>query len=526
MKSQEIEFYIPTNVDVKEILKKEKKSVTYLQKQVDKYHWFLNALYLRSILNKKNDLGDFIPMNSQYMNKILGSRYSEDVKRYLLKHGIIETDRDSTIGIKSYGYRLTSAYQVRHYRILADSNTVFIQKLKASKVKAVSSMDDVTRYTYFHLNNLGIYRADAEQYVEQWYQQNYLVMNPKLLKRLKKKNQKRRRAESKAAKKGIVTQYPPFTYYEMLDIMRDNYLYQIRAIDEMLWLPVRDGKGRRIHTCLTNMWKELRQFLYLKTAHDTQIVSIDCSNSQPFTLVKIILEYFKGSNEMPDDVHHYIDLVRTGKLYYFMCQELGITDPEDIASFKTEMFSKVFYCETEKSLYTPEATTFLRFFPTVYQIIIAEKKYTDKLLIVRKDIYKQLSIEMQRVETKAVVDGVLTHLMNKYGGMVWANSIHDAMLIPSDYEAEVRGLMLQYYTTVVGITPHLKHAENVNVVKVAPANASMDELPDTTPLDELRQHFDAWFNSASYQDSIAPKQPEIDYRVSERKASIKRGIVW
>src|SRR5690606_33468061 len=126
--------------------------------------------------------------------------------------------------------------------------------------------------------------------------QNYLVQNPTLVKKLNKDNKRRKREEAKARKKGQVVKSFEKTYYQMLDDMRDSYLYQIRAIDEKLWLPIRDDKGRRVHTYLSNAWSDLRQFLYLKNRPDVQLMSLDCSNSQPYTLVKILLEYFKDED--------------------------------------------------------------------------------------------------------------------------------------------------------------------------------------------------------------------------------------
>jgi hypothetical protein len=520
LNTNEIEFYIPYTLDIREILKKEKKKSNYINCQIDKYHWFINSLYLRSTIDKRYIAGDFIPMNHKLMEKILGCRYIKDIKKILSKHGVIEDDDDFIPGEKSIGYRLSPAYQVKHYKVLYDSSSTFINSLRQQIPRRVAKMDDITRYTYYQLNEVGIYREAAEQYVENWYNKNYLVQNPKLVKKLNKDNKRRNREEAKARKKGQVVKSFQLTYYQMLENMRDSYLYQIRAVDEKLWLPIRDDKGRRIHTYLSNMWSDLRQFIFLKNRPDTQLVSLDCSNSQPYTLVNILLEYFGGedlySGEFEDTVL-YINLVTTGKLYSFMCNELGITDPDIIADFKIDMFSRIFYCENHKGYHSKEAKAFRKFFPTVYQIVMQEKK----------QYFKQLSIKMQRVESEAILDIALTNLKNKYGTAVWFGSIHDSVLCEKGYEDEVHQLMLNAYNQVVGFTPHIKKAEDVNKVQVEQVAAKVNaELPDTTSIAELQQRFEAEFASKVYKDSIAPKKPKIDYKIRKGREAVGRGIEW
>jgi hypothetical protein len=452
---KDLEFYIPHNLNMRKILLQEGAGPRYIDCQIDKYHWFLHSLYIRSILNKKYFVGDFIPMNRRYMEGILGSDYVTDIIHTLTDHGIIECDDIYDYNVKSLGYRLTEKYMVRHVAILEDSKTTFIKNLINLEAKLVMKMDAITRYTYNQLQNIGIYREAAEAWVEEWYQKNIQVTCPVLMLKLDKQNKKRQRAERKARDIGKDHSYPALNYNQMLDIMKDAYLYQIKCIDEKLWLPKRDNKGRRIHSYIANMLKLLRQFLYLKNSPSTQLVALDCSNSQPYTLVKILLEYFKGQ-EIPADVQDYISKVCTGNLYHFMCDALGIIQQEQRDEFKTSMFSKVFYCPNEKSFHTPEAQKFILYFSRVYQVVMHEKKYN----------YKKLSIEMQRVETAAVIDGALTFLANKYGDDVFFASIHDSIVCPVEYQDEVREVMLKYYTKVVGVAPHIKKSEKINKVMV------------------------------------------------------------
>lgn len=435
-----IEFYVPyTLVSKIRVLLEQNKRPQYVLNQLDKYYYFLSCLYIQSILNKKYEQGDYISMNTTVMEKLMGVRYVMDIKHFFEEHNIIQTDNHYIEGEKSIGYRLNPEYQVTHRVVLPDDyQSTFIQKLINQNAATIANMDAITRYTYFQLNELSIDRVSAERYVQVWYNKNILFPSNKLV----KKHQYMVKEHGTG-----------FTFEKMMNQMMESYMFQIKAIDERLWLPTRDRKGRRIHSFISVLWKELRQFLFLKDKPSTQLIALDCSNSQPYTLVKILLEYFDGC-ELTDDVQHYIDLVCSGELYTFMCNELGITDAEEIASFKTDMFSKVMYCPNYISFYTDESKIFRKHFPTVYQIIMHEKKYK----------YQQLSIEMQRVETSAVLDGTLTYFMQKYQDKAFFASIHDSIVCEPEYEDEVREMMLHYYTAVVGRTPHIKAGEKLNRV--------------------------------------------------------------
>lgn len=472
---KELEFNIPSNLDIRRLLQDTGKGIRYIDCNIDKFHWFLDCLFVRSTLEKNYTLGDFIPMNTTIMEDILGVRYVQDIKRLLIETtNVIETDstdgfdgkKDMRIGKKSIGYRLTSEYQVKHIRVLQDSESTFIKTLRLVKDGEVFSMDKVTRTSLFHLNDIGIYYEAAVAYVEYWYQLKTETPDLDLMKKLKKQNRRRLIIENRIKRSGKNLSSQVLTYPQMLELMKDAYLYQINAVNERLWIPKRDDKGRRIHTFLTNLWKELRQFLYYMPDPSLQIVGLDCSNSQPYTLVKIILDYFSDSDELPADAQLYISLVTKGELYKYLWTDMG-RDLNDSAfiDFKTDLFSYVYYSENHKGFHSEEAKAFYRLFPTVYQIIMYEKKYD----------FDQLSIEMQKVETKAVVDGALTFLFNKYEDKVFFASIHDSILCPKDYEEEVREVMLYFYTETVGVTPHIKPAANINQIKEATAIQTTQE---------------------------------------------------
>jgi hypothetical protein len=465
----DLEFNIPKGLCVRWILQQAGKTHRYIENNIDKYHDFLNTLFTLSTLDKRYKQNDFKPLCNILLRNKYGKRYWDDIKNIFGSErgaGVIETDFVPTVdgrknilkGRQSIGYRLTAMYQGKHVKVLQDSETTFIRKLRREKAGITYKMDDVTRQSYFHLNDLGIYNEAAKQFVEVWYQQNLHTPHTVLLEKLVKFNKKSRMTANRLKKAGKMVSVKIQTYEEMLDETKEAYIYQIKAVDEKLWPPVRDNKGRRIHSYIAVMWRELRQFLYYIPNPCLQLVSLDCSNSQPYTLVKIIFDYYKETNNIPDDVRLYIKLVTNGELYRLLWVEMGKKlDDAGFCSFKVDLFALVFYSKNNKGFDTNEAKTFRAYFPNVYEIIMQEKRYK----------YEQLAIEMQRVETKAVIDGALSHLFDFYGNKVPFYSIHDAIICPVAYAGEVREVMLHFYTETVGIAPHIKPAENFNnVIKV------------------------------------------------------------
>src|SRR5690606_30758131 len=184
-------------------------------------------------------------------------------------------------------------------------------------------------------------------------------------------------------------------------------------------------------------------FLFLDQNPDVELVSLDVSNSQPFVLIKVVIDYLNAHGYQVDvTTQHYIDLVSEGKFYKYMKSVLGIEEGDK--DFKGRMFGSIFYDEHENCLRTLEWNIFNKNFPLV-ALAIEEKK---------KDGYEKLSLEMQSIEAQINVDGVLRDLFHKYPDTFFSH-IHDSILFLAGFETEVKALMEYHYNRVVGYIPNI-----------------------------------------------------------------------
>ena len=168
--------------------------------------------------------------------------------------------------------------------------------------------------------------------------------------------------------------------------------------------------------------------------------------------MKILRDQFPDG-VVPSDVEKYIGLVSSGTFYKYLTDILNVPK-QDIPDFKINLFAKVFYSENHKGFFTTEAQVFMQEFPTVYQIIQQEKQ----------QYYNSLAIAMQRVESKAVIDGVMTELMHRHKDQHFFSSIHDSVLCKEQFIEEVKELLEKHIEAVVGVKPHIKPAECFNLL--------------------------------------------------------------
>ena len=142
--------------------------------------------------------------------------------------------------------------------------------------------------------------------------------------------------------------------------------------------------------------------------------------------MKLLKEFFAGQ-ELPRDVHHYIELTSTGKFYDYITP---FVDPKCVSrtEFKGSFFACIFFCKiahTEKSkkaqrfaegadIVDETTREVIRYegFPNVLRAI---QHYKSSL-----GSYEQLAIRMQRDEAALMLGVVLKEL---YKRGIWATTI-------------------------------------------------------------------------------------------------------
>ena len=227
-----------------------------------------------------------------------------------------------------------------------------------------------------------------------------------------------------------------------------------------------DASGR-IYTCLTNLDRELKQYLNID-------FMLDCRNSHPLLFNYFIFNYYnispfiayktticlkslfipntslhnvgkilnnqlKDNNldfcRFADDELYYIYLTSRGELW----DDIAAKHPEMTRSeVKVRMFQEVFYSNTPYAYHWKEyAVEFKKQFPSVYKLIGEWKKarqtqsvkaYMDEHHLFTAKPTSSLSLAMMNLEAQ-----IFTEILKRLYKKRWnAVHIHDCIVIPKD----------------------------------------------------------------------------------------------
>lgn len=235
--------------------------------------------------------------------------------------------------------------------------------------------------------------------------------------------------------------------------------------DGILRWCARDAFGKRLHTHLGNMPKELRPFLRLKGQPDTKLVMADISASQPYFLSLLfykpdLLELVPEFNPIHHKLLQHCDVPDT-RLFYedcaagefyskaFLMMGEGDRVIKDIApdrkkAMKEKLFRHIFYASTgnhfkNEQLREERHRTEIRFglvYPCVLHTLRALKKTKKDVLPFvyeltkkgkkRGKMYATTNMLAQRFESRIVLD-YISRLLFSEGIHVF--TIHDAWIL-------------------------------------------------------------------------------------------------
>jgi hypothetical protein len=385
------------------------------EKHSDKLYFLLTLIYYGIIFDKRNEKDSFVQLNSSYLKIIIGGRYKTYLQ-HLIDLGIIESDNQYIVNVKFKGYRLTEKYRFVKSKQVEISNLRILKNI--SRYKALRKKQIVLpqhKYIYQCLEKVKIEHEQAKYFIES------NITN--------------------------VDEY--FSYNASIDL--------IKAED---WFFVPDSTAGRVHNNITNLPKNLRQFLRYE---NRALIEIDIANSQPFLFNILIYRYLSqysdslsnsGSNIILSYVHPnytkypdielYKELTSKGMFYEYLMDKLGITENRD--SFKIRFFKKIFYSRENDNYVTAERKAFKGLFPKVAEIISHYKK----------DGYKQLAIQLQRVEAAIMINKIVPLLAKQ---KIYVLTIHDSFLTTNENIAVVEKIILAEFKNQYGLVPTVRIKE-------------------------------------------------------------------
>lgn len=188
----------------------------------------------------------------------------------------------------------------------------------------------------------------------------------------------------------------------------------------------------RLHTNYTILKREIRQ-QYLSINNEIT-AEIDISNSQPLffaVLLKKELSHING------DTKKYFDLVKNGLLYEDIIDNSQLkTKPE-----AKELIYKVLFGDNVNTG-KRKNKIFRDLYPSVYEYILEFKEN-------RKN-YKELSHELQKMESNFIFNTVIKEIYEKYPEIVLF-TVHDSIIFPKSYYDRVKVIYDKHFKNLISV---------------------------------------------------------------------------
>ncbi len=221
-----------------------------------------------------------------------------------------------------------------------------------------------------------------------------------------------------------------------------NFL-SIEAIQKGNWFLHRPDKRSRVHTNLTNLKREYREFLRY---NGKPLVELDIRNSQPLIASILIKDHWvKQRRSIPEDAVQYQKDCEAGTFYdYFM--HLNRVPTESRSDFKAQMFGDVFFSSVSNRK-TELKAQFISKYPCVYEAICAIKGGLGS------KTYNRFAILLQQKETSIIFDNVNMGLL-KDG--IPAFNIFDSILCLQEHKETARERLLSAFAAL-NITPTINY---------------------------------------------------------------------
>jgi len=406
------QFAVPSKINIVQLLNSIGESDRYINDHRDKYHYVIHCINEGAVLNR-NTTDGYVNLSMLALREFLGSRYADRVVKELLTWGIIECDGKAKEGVKCFGYRIHSDYISKTILIDVFKDEVMGRKLRLRKAQYQQKHKKDSRWK--DLNKFGIRYREALEFIE--------------ARRIKDLTEQ---LQEVASIKAIYT----------------TDLESIRKIVNQEFFLEQPDPLSRVYTNLSNLSSDLRQFLYHRKEKNN-LVNLDIANSQPYLFSLLLMEHYRNQ-QVPADVHKYIQLTAQGKFYEYLMDKLNVPLGER-KCFKIKFFGKIFYCSSYYSRRTSEGRFFAREFPNVATIVEHYKEEGRKHY--QEKAFKYLSITMQRQEAQIILRTIGSSLEKK---KIWHATIHDSVVCLEEHAEEVKALILEAFMRDVGIPPTVK----------------------------------------------------------------------
>ena len=390
---------------------------------------------------------------------------------YLISTGVLISDGFYIEGKKSIGYKFAPAYE--NTKLV---KYVFHRKFQGKEEPSLAVPAQIYNKDTDRLEDNSL--VDIP-YLSFWYKDKKLTINPGA-REYAWQVKERKFASGYSSwddnhdkwdekNKRYFKKYPKSQY--------NAAMHNIAAIETGAYNAKIDSNVHRLHSAITNMQKDYRNFL----KYDGQeLTAIDISNSQPFLLCILFNPDFwdKSSSayinigHLPENIQKmfnpsliskikrhlasisesefqdYIREASAGTLYEYMQRE--ISNPEiDRSRVKTMILITFFSDNRYISQKTEDAALKRRFralFPKIYELIALCKRS-------RKN---RFACFLQSVESEIILHRCCKRIWDEGEHKVPVFTIHDSIATTAENVKFVRNIMNEELTKAAGVHPHFK----------------------------------------------------------------------
>lgn len=474
---------IPTNLDLRAL--QEEMGVKLKPKEQQKIYYICHCLISsyashRDLLEEADN--PFIPLSSAVLQSIIN-----DYARYLdllQQWGVIESDGQFILGEKCKGFRFTDQYRGNYKNEVLNDFTL-VKAIKRNRKKyRKEELNKMRGYTYLtKWWKDGHFKMDYSS-AREWLWEYKRIAHEKLTKISELINAN---AEITARQKKTIINNLNKEYKKSLE-KAELMLVNMERIVEGNYFSSVDDTGKRLHTNLTNLKKQLRNFLTYK---GEQLVSIDIKNSQPYLsialfnkefwtpikdgkvgalkLEKIGKEIYKEIRKEKERYNEiitlldspksqsgkgfqgskYSNLVVSGQMYEFLQERwlnlFGDYKYQSRQEVKKVVLKALYHNPLHKgSKNYHDVRDFESLFPEVARLLDT----------IKLGEYQRPSHILQRVESYLVLD-VICGKVASLNENVPLFTIHDSIVTTISYKDKVRDVMKSVLSETMGVAPIL-----------------------------------------------------------------------
>jgi len=448
-------LFYPQNLNIHDVIDKDDVLSIKQKEQAHKYYqrvlYPVSKILTEYKLNKsfKDEIIDnlYVKLNSNILLSIFSSKAFYWIIPFLLRNKIIIKNKNNySTSNYSNSYRIGDKYISKYYKEEIIRDETLLYNLRNNDLDLTN---DINKKLY---NNLSKIKIDAIKAIE--------LLNKKLGENIINNNYINTYTLMFPKNDGSQLDDVPdwLNYYfifDYIDSVRDMDLIRNKEAMEVFnnWVvnisKIVDGdffikKGKnsgRIFTNLTSLPREIRECLYIDDPNKG-LVEVDICNSQPLLFNYFLLENFNLEDDIfgdkYEDIRLYIKLTSNGEFYEYLMKEWNI---EDRGTFKKNVFGSIFYCRKSSNFRNDYSIKFSKMFPNVMSLILKMKEGN----------YKNLPIQLQKLEADIIIKGVSSELNN-----IWFSTIHDSVLCyEEDYEM-VKDCVVKHINKL-GLNPKIKN---------------------------------------------------------------------